>query len=72
MVQIPHNTRTLKPEKNPLLLLEVTDFFVPLQREGWVNLQRPALIPAKLNAWLFYLYDAFAVNAIDKVKQFIL
>jgi len=53
-------------------LLEVTDFFVLLQREGWVNLQRPALIPAKLNAWLFYLYDAFAVNAIDKVKQFIL
>ena len=39
--------------------MEVTDYFVPLQRERWINLQRPRLIPAKLNAWLFYLNDIF-------------
>ena len=46
--------------------------FVNLHREGWVNLKRPALIPAKLNAWLFYLDNLIAVNAINQIKQFIL
>ena len=33
-------------------------FVVSLQREGWVNLKRPALIPVRLPlAWLFYLHD---------------
>ena len=59
-------------KKNPRLLLEVADFFVYLQRERWINLQRPRLIPAKLNAWLFYLDDILTLYAIDEIKQFIL
>ena len=46
------------------------NFCVLLQCERRINLQRPCLIPAKLNAWLFYLNDIFALYAIDKIKQY--
>ena len=59
-------------KKNPRLLLEVADFFVYLQRERWINLQRPRLIPAKLNAWLFYLNNSLTMYTIDQMKQSIL
>lgn len=47
-------------------MVEFSRIFLYLcSREGWVNLQRPALIPAKLITWLFYLDNAFSLNAVD-------
>ena len=68
----PKTEKISKKMKKSANRLEVADFFVSLQRERWVNLQRPALIPAKLNAWLFYLDNLIAVYAINQIKQFIL
>ena len=45
---------------------------VLLQCDRWVNLKRPAFAPARLFAWLFYLYYFFTLDANDEFELSVL